>query len=67
MQPMSDGMNLDPEVLNQTLLNKLAQGAIREAQMEAAVQQLLQEKQNLEAQLDALRTAADEAAEADEA
>lgn len=57
MQPMNDGINLDPEILNQTLLNKVAQGAIRETQMEAAIQMLLGEKQNLEEQLAATEDA----------
>jgi hypothetical protein len=51
MQPMSDGMDLNPEVLVQVLQNKLAQAAIRENQMEAAIQQLIMEKAQLEQQL----------------
>ena len=44
---MHDGLNIDPEVLNQVLQNKLAQAAVREAQLEAAVQMLLNERQEL--------------------
>jgi len=47
MQPMSDGMNLDPQMHVQVLQNKLAQTAIREAQMETAIQQLMSENQEL--------------------
>lgn len=57
MQPMSEGIDLDANVMIQTLQNKLAQGVIREAQMEAAIQQLMQEKQQLEAQLAATEDA----------
>lgn len=48
MQPMSDGMELNPQMHIQVLQNKLAQSAIREAQMETAIQQLLYEKSELE-------------------
>ena len=47
MQPMSDGMNLDPDMHIQVLGNKLAQSAVREAQMETAIQQLIAENQFL--------------------
>jgi hypothetical protein len=49
MQPMSEGMEIDPNVHIQVLQNKLAQSAIREAQMESAIQSLLAENQQLEA------------------
>ena len=51
MQPMSDGMNLDPDMHIQVLGNKLAQSAVREAQMETAIQQLIAENQYLKTQL----------------
>jgi hypothetical protein len=44
---LSDGMNVDPQYQVQVLSNKIAQAAIREAQLEAAVQQLLVENQDL--------------------
>jgi predicted nuclease with TOPRIM domain len=40
---LSDGMNVEPQYQVQVLNNKLAQMVIREAQLEAAVQQLLGE------------------------
>lgn len=45
---MEQGMNIDPDVLITTLQNKLAQAAIREAQMEAAIQQLSAQVKELE-------------------
>ena len=51
MQDMNAGMELNPEVLIQVLQNKLAQSAIREAQMESAIQQLMVDKQELSAQI----------------
>ena len=62
MQPMSDGMNVNPEILNQTLLNKLAQATIREAQMEAGIQQLMMENQQLHAQVQELSETQDDTA-----
>ena len=38
---MEDGINIDPNTLIQVLQNKLAQSAIREAQLEAALQSLM--------------------------
>jgi hypothetical protein len=49
MHEMSDGMQIDPEVHVQVLQNKLAQMAVREAQMEAGIQQLIQEVARLDA------------------
>ena len=40
MQPMTQGMNVDPMVHNQVLEVKLTQLTVREAMLEAAVQQL---------------------------
>ena len=47
MQPMSEGINLDPQVLIQVQNERLAAGAIREAQLTAAVQQLTMENMGL--------------------
>jgi len=44
---MNDGIDLDQNLLIQTLQNKLAQAAIREAQMETAVQQLMGQQNEL--------------------
>jgi len=42
-----EGMNVEPGMLIQVLQNKLAQAVIREAQMEAAIQSLSMENQQL--------------------
>ena len=47
MQPMSEGINLDPQVLIQVQNERLAASAIREAQLTAAVQQLTMENMGL--------------------
>ena len=44
---MHEGIELDPEMLVQVLQNRLAQAAIREAQMEAALQSVLAKQQEL--------------------
>ncbi len=44
---LSDGMNLNPEVTIRVLENKVALAAVREAQLEAAVQQLLADNESL--------------------
>ena len=49
MHELSDGMNIDPEIHLQVLQNKLAQSTVRETQMEAAIQQLIQEVNRLSA------------------
>ncbi len=46
------GMNIDTEVLAQTQANILAENAVRMAQLEAAVQQLANEKQELQFYID---------------
>jgi hypothetical protein len=51
---LSDGMNVDPEVQIQVITSKLAQAVVREAQLEAAVQQLLAENAQLTGQLSEL-------------
>ena len=55
MQPMSEGINLDPQVLMSVQNERIAAGAIREAQLTAAVQQLTMEKMSLQEQHDVLR------------
>ena len=52
---LQEGMNLNPQITVQVLENKLAMAAVREAQLEAAVQQLLQEKQELLGELSTYR------------
>lgn len=56
MEPMnmSEGMHLDEQMMIQVLTSKLADAAIQGAKLEAAVQQLLMEKQALLSRLDAL-------------
>ncbi len=51
MQPMSEGINLDPQVLIAVQNERLAAGAIREAQLTAAVQQLTMQVMGLEQQV----------------
>ncbi len=47
MHEMNDGLDLDQSVLITVLQNKLAQAAIREAQLEGAVQQLMNQQSEL--------------------
>ena len=54
MQPMSEGINLDPQVLIAVQNERLAAGAIREAQLTAAVQQLTMQVMGLEQQVNAV-------------
>ena len=49
MHELSEGMQIDPEIHIQVLQNKLAQAAVRETQMEAGIQQLIQEVNRLSA------------------
>jgi len=48
---MNETLTLDPDVLRQTLLNKLSQQAIQLVQQEAAIQQLMDENAALRAQI----------------
>lgn len=48
MQPMSEGMNLDPQVLIAVQNERIAAAAMREAQLTAAVQQLTMENMRLQ-------------------
>ncbi len=54
MQPMSEGINLDPQVLMSVQNERIAAGAIREAQLTAAVQQLTMENMRLRDQVNEL-------------
>ena len=47
MQPMEEGMDLDPNILIQTQNNIIAQNAVRMVQMESAIQQLRSQNANL--------------------
>ncbi len=68
MQPMTEGMNLDPQVLIAVQNERLAAGAIREAQLTAAVQQLTMELMQVREQLQTLsEVKADEAVEEEDA
>jgi len=58
-------LNLDPEVLRQTLLTKCGNLSMVNVQLEAAVQQLLTEKEMLEAERDGLQARLDETASQD--
>ena len=51
MQPMNEGINLDPQVLMQVQNERIAASAIREAQLTAAVQQLTMENMRLQEQI----------------
>jgi len=48
---MNETLTLDPDVLRQTLLNKLSQQAVQLVQQEAAIAQLLDENAELKAQI----------------
>lgn len=61
MHQLSEGLNIDPAIQVRVMENKIAQAAVREAQLETAVQQLLEQqsqlmhdKSHLEKQLDEL-------------
>ena len=54
MQPMSEGINLDPQVLIAVQNERIAAAAMREAQLTAAVQQLTMENMGLKAANEAL-------------
>ena len=54
MQPMSEGINLDPQVLMSVQNERIAAAAIREAQLTAAVQQLTMENMGLTSANEAL-------------
>ena len=51
MQPMSEGLNLDPQVLIQVQNERIAAAAMREAQLTAAVQQLTMQVMSLESKV----------------
>ena len=54
MQPMSEGINLDPQILLSVQNERIAAAAIREAQLTAAVQQLTMENMGLTSANEAL-------------
>ena len=63
---MTEGMNLDPTVLIAVQNERIAAGAIREAQLTAAVQQLTMQVMSLEEQLHPVEVVEDEDASADD-
>jgi len=66
MEPLTEGMNLDPTTLIAVMNERLATGAIREAQLTAAVQQLTMEVMGLKETNMALAVVEDEDASADD-
>ena len=62
-EPMTEGMNLDPTVLIAVQNERIAAGAIREAQLTAAVQQLTMENMRLNDQISVLQQQVPEDAE----
>ena len=60
MQPMTEGMNLDPTTLIAVQNERIATAAIREAQLTAAVQQLTMQVMSLEQQVVDLTPAVEE-------
>ena len=60
---MHEGMDVNTDYQIQIMSNKLAQMTIREVQLEAAVQQLLDENGRLKATMDAMIEAAEETPE----
>ena len=50
-EPMTEGMELDPTVLIAVQNERIAAGAIREAQLTAAVQQLTMQVMSLQEQI----------------
>ena len=63
MQPMSEGINLDPQVLMSVQNERIAAAAIREAQLTAAVQQLTMENMRLQEDVTRLTPADEEVVE----
>ena len=51
---MEPGIGIDQNTLIEVLQNKLSMTVVREAQMEAAIQQLIAENQQLKAQVESL-------------
>jgi len=54
MEEMADGLDIDQNTLIAVLQNKLAQATVREAQLESAVQMLMNQKSNLELTVNAM-------------
>ena len=63
MQPMSEGINLDPQTLIAVQNERIAAAAIREAQLTAAVQQLTMENMRLQEAVTRLTPADEEVTE----
>ena len=63
---MENGINIDPNVLIQVLNNKLAQAAVREAEMEAAIQGLMAQVKELTYQVEQTHEPEDSRASANE-
>ena len=66
MQPMSEGINLDPQILMSVQNERIAAGAIREAQLTAAVQQLTMENMQKQEQLETLAARIEELSPSEE-
>ena len=66
MQPMNEGINLDPQILMQVQNERIAASAIREAQLTAAVQQLTMENMTKDEQLATLAARIEELTPKDE-
>ena len=66
MQPMSEGINLDPQVLMSVQNERIAASAIREAQLTAAVQQLTMENMQKQEQLETLAARIEELSPSEE-
>ena len=54
MEPVQEGMELDPQMLIQVQQNFIATARIKEVQLEAAVQQLSIDNSQLRAEVDGL-------------
>lgn len=54
MQPMEDGIQLDQQMLVNVLQNKVSMSAVREVQMEAAIQSLSGENKHLKQLVESL-------------
>ncbi len=67
-EPLTEGMNIDPTVLIAVQNERIAAGAIREAQLTAAVQQLTMDNMRLKDEVDFLKSEVteDEDASADD-
>jgi len=62
---MEQGINIDEKMLIEVLQNKVAMSAVREAQMESAIQSQAQEIRALQGQVSALSEVEDERAKSE--